>query len=229
MSLLKKLFTFGRAVKSELEEEFTDAQAIRLLEQHIRDAKKAMEDAGRSRVDLAAKKKLSENRVAELKTEVAKYENFAMEALNKGNEALAGEVADKIATLEPQLSEEQGHLDNLNRDFSKIEGTIRKSKQQMSDLERQLAQVKATEAVQKAQERINTSSVSANAKVANAADSLKRLKAKQAERQAKLDAADELEGESDELSQKLKAAGIGGGSSSGNSVLERLKQKQNAG
>jgi len=229
MSLLKKLFTFGRAVKSELEEEFTDAQAIRLLEQHIRDAKKAMDDAGRSRVELAAKKKLSENKVAELKAEVAKYENFAMEALNKGNEALAGEVADKIANLESQLTEEQSHLDNLNRDFSRIEGTIRKSKQQMADLERQLAQVKATEAVQKAQERINTSSVSANAKVANAADSLKRLKAKQAERQAKLDAAEELDGEGDELTQKLKEAGIGGGATSGNSVLERLKQKQNAG
>lgn len=229
MSLLNKLFTFGRAVKSELEEEFTDAQAIRLLEQHIRDAKAALDDAGRSRIELAAKKKLSENNVAELKAEIAKYENFAIEALNKGNESLAGEVADKIAELETQLTEAQAHLDNLNRDFVKIEGTIRKSKQQMADLERQLAQVKATEAVQKAQERINSSSVSANAKVANAADSLKRLKAKQAERQAQLDAAEELDNDANALDKKLKQAGIGGGTSSSNAVLERLKQKQNAG
>lgn len=229
MSLLKKLFTFGRAVKSELEEEFTDAQAVRLLEQHIRDAKSAMDEAGKSRIELAAKKKMAENKVAELKAEVAKYENFAMEALNKGNDALAGEVAEKIANLETLLTEEQTHLDNLNRDFGKIETTIRKSKQQMADLERQLAQVKATEAVQKAQERINTSSVSANAKVANAADSLKRLKEKQAERQAKLDAAEELDAGGDELEKKLKEAGIGGGTTSGSSVLERLKQKQHAG
>ena len=47
MSLFKKLFTFGRAIKAEMEEEFTAAQAIRLLEQHIRDARQAMDVAGR--------------------------------------------------------------------------------------------------------------------------------------------------------------------------------------
>lgn len=226
MSLFKKLFTFGRAIKAEMEEEFTDAQAIRLLEQHIRDARQAMDQAGRSRIELAGKKKLAESKVESLKAEISKYENFAVEALSKGDEALAGEVAEKIAALETQFTEDKAHLDTIKADFARIEVTITKSKKQLTEMERQLAQVKATEAVQKAQEQIAATSINANSKVANAAESLQRIKNKQAEKQAKLEAAEELADDGNELEKKLKAAGIGGSTSSANSVLERLKAKQ---
>ncbi|GAA5219097.1 PspA/IM30 family protein [Corallincola platygyrae] len=228
MSLFKKMFTFGRAIKAELEEEFTDAQAIRLLEQHIRDARQSLDQAGRSRIELAGKKKLAESKVANVKAEISKYENFAVEALSKGDEALATEVAEKIATLETRYTEDQAHLDTLNADFARIEGIITKSKKQLSEMERQLAQVKATEAVQKAQEQIAATSINANSKVANAAESLQRIKNKQAEKQAKLEAAEELSNEGDDLEKKLKAAGIGSTTSSANSVLERLKAKQSS-
>ncbi len=226
MSLFKKLFTFGRAIKAEIEEEFTDAQAIRLLEQHIRDARQSLDQAGRSRIELAGKKKLAEQKVASAQEEVSKYEGFAVEALNKGDEALATEVAEKIAALETQLTEDKAHLQTITSDFARIETTITKSKKQLQEMERQLAQVKATEAVQKAQEQIAATSINANSKVANAAESLQRIKTKQAEKQAKLEAAEELADDGNELEKKLKAAGIGGGTTSANSVLERLKAKQ---
>jgi len=225
MSLLKKLFTFGRAVKAELEEEFTDAQAVRLLEQHIREAKQAMQEAGHSRVELAARKKLCEQKVNQLDGDVQKYEGYAMAALNKGDESLAAEVAEKIAKLESEREEENTQLANVRREFDRIEATISKAKQQLTDLERQLAQVKATEAVQKAQEKISATAGATSSKVASAADSLARLKQRQAERQAKLDAAEELSQDASELDKKLKAAGIGSSSKSAEDVLARLKQK----
>lgn len=226
MSLFKKLFTFGRAIKSEMEEEFSDAQAIRLLEQHIRDARDAMDKAGKSRIDLAAKKKLAEDRVKQVENEVAKYEGFAVDALNKGDEALATEVAEKIATLENQLDTDRQQLVTIKADFNRIEGIISKSKVKLSEMERQLAQVKATEAVQKAQEQIASNSLDANSRVANAADSLQRIKQRQAERQARLEAAEELSNDGNALDAKLKQAGIGGSSTNASSVLDRLKAKQ---
>lgn len=53
--------------------------------------------------------------------------------------------------------------------------------------------VKATEAMQRAQQAVTTSTVGASSSVSTAAESLKRLQTRQAERQARPDAAAQLE------------------------------------
>lgn len=76
--------------------------------------------------------------------------------------------------------------------------------------------MKATEAMQRAQQAVTSSTLGASSNVSTAAESLKRLQVRQAERQARLDAAAELEKVADgrDLDEKLAEAGIGGANKS---------------
>ena len=97
------------------------------------------------------------------------------------------------------------------------------------DLGKHTAQPLTEEAMQRAQQAVTTSTVGATSNVTTAAESLKRLQTRQAERQARLDAAAQLEKVADgrELEEKLAQAGVGTtGTSSAQAVLERLKLTQ---
>ena len=55
MGILKSLFTLGKSFISQAEESIEETQGVRMLEQHIRDAKAELDKAGKSRVDLLAR------------------------------------------------------------------------------------------------------------------------------------------------------------------------------
>ncbi len=65
--------------------------------------------------------------------------------------------------------------------------------------------VKATEAMQRAQQAVTTSTVGASSSVSTAAESLKRLQTRQAERQARPDAAAQLEKKSQTVAISMKS------------------------
>jgi phage shock protein A len=67
MGILKSLFTLGKSVLSQAEESIEEAQGVRMLEQHIRDAKGELDKAGKSRVDLLARVKLSHDKLSDLR------------------------------------------------------------------------------------------------------------------------------------------------------------------
>lgn len=96
------------------------------------------------------------------------------------------------------------------------------------DLKQQVDTVKATESVQKAQQAVAQRYGGSQSKLHTAVESLERIKQKQAERAAKMDAAAELANTSspdDALDAKLREAGIVAGSTSADSVLARLKDR----
>ncbi|MCU8649553.1 PspA/IM30 family protein, partial [Escherichia coli] len=94
MGILKSLFTLGKSVISQAEESIEEAQGVRMLEQHIRDAKAELDKAGKSRVDLLAKVKLSNDKLKDLRERKASLEKRALEALSKNvNPSLINEVA----------------------------------------------------------------------------------------------------------------------------------------
>ncbi len=72
-----------------------------------------LEDAKRELFELLVRKRQALREVVELKDQITTYENFAKEALNKGLESLAEEIAEKIARLESELL----WLEKSNDDF----------------------------------------------------------------------------------------------------------------
>lgn len=226
MGILKSLFTLGKSFISQAEESIEETQGVRMLEQHIRDAKAELDKAGKSRVDLLARVKLSHDKLKDLRERKASLEARALEALSKNvNPSLINEVAEEIARLENLITAEEQVLSNLEVSRDGVEKAVTATAQ----FEQQMEVVKATEAMQRAQQAVTTSTVGASSSVSTAAESLKRLQTRQAERQARLDAAAQLEKVADgrDLDEKLAEAGIGGSNkSSAQDVLARLQRQQ---
>lgn len=230
MGILKNLFTLGKSLLNQADEAIEEAQGVQMLEQHIRDAKAELDKAGKSRVDLLARVKLSNDKLSELRERKQYLESRAIEGMSKNiDAALLNEVAEEIARLENTITREAQVLDSLETSRNNIEKAVAITSQRINQFEQQLEVVKATEAMQRAQQAVTTSTVGATSNVTTAAESLKRLQTRQAERQAKLDAVAQLEKVADgrELEEKLAQAGVGTtGTSSAQAVLERLKLTQ---
>lgn len=190
MGILKSLFTLGKSFVAQAEEAIDEAQGVRMLEQHIRDAKAELDKAGKSRVDLLARVKLSHDKLNDLRERKASLETRALAAMSKNvDAALLNEVAEEIARLENAILAEEQVLTNLEASRDAVEKAVTATGQRIAQFEQQLEVVKATEAMQRAQQAVTTSTVGAASNVSTAAESLKRLQTRQAERQARLDAA----------------------------------------
>jgi phage shock protein A len=229
MSIWAKVVTAVRGGVSEAGEAIVDHQALRILDQEIRDADDNLSKSKVALTGIIAKRKLADKKVDSLKSSLEEYEGYAIQALDKGDETLATEIAEKIAGLETELMGEEG----MAKSFATSEGQLRKAVAQtegnLKRLKQQVDTVKAMEQVQKAQAAVAARHSGAGSSMRSAVDSLERLKTKQAERAAQFEAASELAGSTEEVSldAKLKAAGIVGGGASGNDVLARLKAKHN--
>ncbi|MBO9483471.1 MULTISPECIES: PspA/IM30 family protein [Gammaproteobacteria] len=228
MSIWSKVMTALKGATNEVGEAIADSNALRILDQEIREASDQLQQSKTQLAGIMAKQKLSSQKCAELKEKVAEYEGYAIKALDQGDESLATEVASKIAEYEAQLNSElemeksfAGSIVSLKKAITDAEANLRRLKQQVDT-------VKATESVQKAQAACAAKHSGVNSKMATATDSLERIKQRQAERAAQMEAASELSGDTAEndLQAKLKAAGITRGDADASSVLERLKARQ---
>jgi len=230
MSIWAKVATAVRGGVSEAGEAIVDKQALRILDQEIRDADSELGRSKEALTGIIAKRKLADKKVDSLKSSLTEYEGYAMQALDKDDDGLAIEIAEKIAGLETELLGEEG----LAKAFSESEGQLRKTVGQteanLKRLKQQVDTVKATESVQRSQAAVAARHSGAGSSMRSALDSLDRLKSKQAERAAKFEAASELAESTEEVSldAKLKAAGIVDGGASGGDVLARLKAKRDA-
>lgn len=228
MSLLQKILTAFRGGIREVGETIVDANSTRIFEQEIRDAEQHLRQAKLDLTQVLAKEMQSQREVERLRSEVSEHEAYASQALSQANEALALEIADKIASLEQELSIHSESLNSFSQHAARLKDLVKKTERQLADYNRQLSMVKTTESVQKATAAITDNFASSNSKLLNAKDSLDRIRARQQDNDDRLKAAEALEAENSDasLKAKMQAAGIGPQSSSAQSVLDRLKAKQ---
>lgn len=226
---LKKLWTALRGATNEGLEAVADSQSIRILDQELRDAKKELQACDENLTKIMAKRKLTEAKVNSLTSEVETYTNHAIAASEKGDESLAIECAERVSELEANLETEQSILDGFSTSEKTLKANIAKAKTNVRRMEQQIDQVKATESVQKAQVAVSSRHMGANTKVKTALDSLERIKQKQQQRSAELEAAEEIANEESgsSLDAKLKQAGIQpGGEVKGSDKLAQLLAKK---
>lgn len=224
MNVLRKLFTAFKGAANEMGESIVDANGILIFEQEIREAKEQLKTAKESEVSLVAKKNRAEASIEELNKQVSDRESNAAQALEKGEESLAIEVAQRIVELEQEIAEQSTLLETLTKSCKDIREQISTAESEIRDMENNLAQIKATESVQKAQEKIHSGITSGNSRVASAKESLERIKEKQRNFEDRLEAERELDSAGN-LDKKLAEAGISTNQSSAESVLERIKAK----
>lgn len=222
MAIWSKLFTLGRAAGNEAASAVVDANALRILDQEIRDADKAQ---GKARDDLAglvARRRILEAEVQSFQAQIAKYEGSARVAVDKGNMDLARQVAQRIADLEQDISMKAPQVADMRQAEEQIHTAIAATDRKIEQLRREVDVVKVNESVQKAQATVAASG--AGNSLGSAADSLARIRERQMIRGEKIRAAGELEDRRTgaDLDEKLRLAGILPGQSSADDVLARL-------
>ncbi|SMF47366.1 phage shock protein A (PspA) family protein [Alteromonadaceae bacterium Bs31] len=227
MNIWAKMITALRGGVHEAGEAVLDSQALRILDQEVRDATEELRQSRDGLTAIIARQKLAEEKCAQLKTNITEYEGYAVQALEKDDQALALEVAEKIATLENQYRTEGEAATGFASSADDLRRAIKAAEQNIKRLKQQIDTVKATESVQRAQSAVAERHSGSNSKLRTAMDSLERIKEKQALKAAQMKAANELaeESQQDSLQEKLEKAGISPSATGAADVLERLKKK----
>ena len=231
MNVWSKMLTALRGGANEVGEAVVDGQALRILDQEIRDADVELRKSKEALAEIMAKHKLASDKVTKSAASIAEYEQYALKALDAGNETLAKEVAEKIANLEIEQAGEREQAEGFAASVAQLRKAVTQAEGNIKRLKQQVDTVKATESVQKAQMAVAQRYGGSQAKLQTAVESLERIKQKQAERAAKMEASAELAATSapdDSLEAKLRAAGIKADNASADSVLARLKDKTKA-
>ena len=226
MSVWRKLVTAVKGGATEAAQSVADSQAIRILEQEIREAKEELRKSDHARTQILAKCKLAQQKVDSLQASIEQYEAHARKAIDSDRQ-LALDCAQKVSDLRAEQDGEQKYLDQFKQSEKQLASNIGQAKSNLKRLEQQVDMVKATESVQKAQVAVSSRHLGANSKMKTATESLSRIQDKQNLRNAELQAAEELatEESSDDLSKRLAEAGIAGGNTSADDELSRILGK----
>ena len=228
MSVIKKVVTLLRGSARELAENVVDANATRIYEQEIIDAKQSILEARSSLADVMAKEMQSGRAVTRLEGEMTRYEGLALEALEKSQEARAEEVAGKVAAIELELEEQRKAQTSFAAQVSKLKELIKASETKIREHEREIAIAKTTESVYKATQSISDNIGSSGSRLASARESLERIKQRHEHLADRMQAADQLDRELGEkaLATKLAEAGIGQDADRQRKVMERIRARQ---
>ena len=226
MSVWKKLVTAVKGGATEAAQAVADSQAIRILEQEIREAKEELRKSDHARTQILAKCKLSQQKVDSFSASIAEYEAHARKAVETDRQ-LALDCAQKVSDLKAEQEQEQQYLDQFKQSEKQLAQNIQQAKANLRRLEQQVDMVKATESVHKAQVAVSSRHMGANSKMKTATESLSRIQEKQKLRTAELQAAEELAAEesTSDLEKRLSEAGIKGGKSSADDELSRILGK----
>ena len=229
MSILEKIFTAIRGGAREVGEAIVDKNSVRIFEQEIRDAEDKLNQAKRDLTEVMAKEMQAARKIESLKAEVERHEGFAAQALEKGDESLAMEIAEKIVELQSELDEQERARKSFAAHVERLKDMIKKTGKTLTDMKRQLVMVKTTESVQQATTAINNNYASSGSRLLSAKESLDRIRQRQQDLDDRLAAGEQLKGEleGENLQARLEAAGIVSNSNKqAQDVLARLKAKK---
>lgn len=230
MSLITKIFDAIRGGAREVGEAIVDKNSVRIFEQEIKDAETALDKAKRDLTDVMAKEMQANRKIEALSADVAKHEGYVQQALAKGDEALALEVAQKIAEIQSELDIQKKAQESFAAHVTRLKNLIKQTSKALADMQRQLVMVKTTQNVQKATTAITQNYATGTSKLLTAKESLDRINQKQADLEDRLKAGEALQNEfnGEDLEKKLKDAGIVKSEDKAQEILAALKAKQNS-
>lgn len=224
MSVWGKLFTAMRGGVNEAAETVADSQAMRILDQELRDADTNLRKARGDLAGMMATAKRIEKRIADNVAKEERDVSNARAALDAGREDLARGLAERVATVRAELARDEADLANMRQQQDVMLRTVKETEQRIAAMKREVEAVKATDSLQRAQKSIASSHAGVNSRLGNAVDSLGRIKDRQAQLAARLEAGDEMAAieSGADLDRQLLEAGIGGRVSKADDILAEL-------
>lgn len=229
-SVWKKLFTALRGGVNDAAESVADKNALRILDQEIRDASTDQEKAKEALTGILAKQNLQEKSIAALNNDIESLTQKAIKADGMGNQDLALEIATVIGQKTQQRDTEQTLLNQYKSFAEKQRGIVISTDGRINTARQQADVAKARGAIQSAQKNVLASTGNTSGGLNNAMDSLNRIRARQDETDAQFEAREQLDNETNgkSLEDKMKAAGLSDDKYGAASILAGLKPKADA-
>lgn len=230
MSVMKKVMTLLRGSVREIGETVVDANATRIYEQEILDAKQSITQAKDDLAGVMAKEMQSARQIEKLQAEINRYEGLAVEALDKSQEALAEEVAGKVGGLEQELQEQTRAHAAYAVQVTRLKDLIKQAEGRIREHEREIGVAKTTESVYRATRSISENIGQGGSKLMSARESLDRIKQRHEDLSDRMTAAEQLDNEFGQgaLEKKLAAAGVGDEAKRRSDVMARIRARQAA-
>ena len=150
MSVIKKLVTLLRGSARELGQSMVDANATRIYEQEITDAKASIGQAKTELTGVMAQQMQTAREIERIKADVLRHENMALQALDKQKDDLALEVAARVAALEAELQAQTEAHAAYALQVSRLKDLIRSAEARVREHEREIGIAKTTESVYRA-------------------------------------------------------------------------------
>lgn len=224
MSAWGKIFTAIRGGVNEAAEAAVDSQSMRILDQEIRDAEQALRQARSDLAGIMASNKSLMRRIEENRAKEAKDSDSARAAIAAGRTDLAQGLAQRIAVVRGELQRDQTELDGLIPRQQQMLRTIQDTESRITQMKREVENVRANEALLRAQSAIAHNQAGVNSRLGTAMDSLGRIKKRQEETANRIAAGAELAAIEDgsDLDRQLREAGIGGSTQSADDILAQL-------
>ena len=224
MSAWGKIFTAIRGGVNEATEAAVDSQSMRILDQEIRDAEQALRQARSDLAGIMASNKSMMRRIEENRAKEAKDSDSARAAIAAGRTDLAQGLAQRISIVRGELQRDQQELDGLIPRQQQMLRTIQDTESRITQMKREVDNVKANEALLRAQSAIAHNQSGVNSRLGTAMDSLGRIKKRQEETSNRIAAGAELAAIEDgtDLDRQLREAGIGGQNQSADDILAQL-------
>ncbi|MEQ1578393.1 MAG: PspA/IM30 family protein [Hyphomicrobium sp.] len=209
--MLKTLTTLLRGAVAEAEEAVFDANAIRVLEQQLRDAAGSLEHCKRELACAMAHQASEGRAVAALAARIAELELSAKQALVAGREDLAEDAATVIAANEDERLERHAAVGRFDTDIRRLKQIAEDGRRRLMDLRRGLEMARAQDALRRAGANGRRALASGSGALREAEGTLAKIRELQARDDDVSAALDELErhGSARDLSERFETAGFG--------------------
>ncbi|MBL1292805.1 MAG: PspA/IM30 family protein [Thiotrichales bacterium] len=224
MQILRDIMTAIRGGASEVGESIIDHQAIRILEQEIRDAREAIAKSKLQLTKLKAREMKLAKQINTLQGDEKKYIQAARDAMAAGNTDLATEIAERISTIRNDKADLEKSHATLKKEVNAILKAIQKRESQIDDNETELQKAKTVEEIQKTRQAISSSLPTTSNSAARVQKAMERVKQRHQDFEDNEAAGEWLaDAESgSDLDKKIDNAGLGAKKTSAEDILKEL-------
>lgn len=153
--MMRLFATLWRARTAEAEEAVFDANAIRLLQQHAREATQAFEIAKYELARVMAQETTETRLAAELAQRIGHLEEEAGKALASGEDSRAEMLASRIAVLEDERAAHQDTAKTCGREAKRIREQVDQAARRIAEIRRGLSTATAVDALQRTRGRLS--------------------------------------------------------------------------
>ena len=223
--MFKLFVTLMRGRGNDATDALTDAQALPILRQQLRDCATGVETARRSVAMVMAYAEREKKTAEKIAAQLADLETRALSALTMGRDDLATEAAGAIEQLEPERDTTLRAIATYDSEITHLRAILTDAEARLRDLQRGQKLAIATDHTQRL--RLTTPTV-ATASLDEAEATLARLQDRQSATEARRAAMVELSASTnaEAMRNRLAAAGCGAPlRPDAAAVLERLRAK----